>query len=236
MIRVETTRIENEFSARFAVFSDIHLGVYKGAHFLERIVEKINMLEDIDVVLIPGDFTYYPPEDLVSLFAPLKDLQVPVYAVLGNHDSEEPGPPIQKQLQEALEKNGVIFLHNSSQKIMNTEITVLGLGDKWANEDDTSLIDSFSKTDHLVVLTHNPDTTLDYTNNIEDLTITGHTHGGQIRIPYYYKNIIPCIGPFDQGIYETKFGGTVFVSSGVGEVGLPMRLGVPPVIDVLEMY
>ena len=84
-------------------------------------------------------------------------------------------------------------------------------------------------------MAHNPDTALEYENSIPDITICGHTHGGQIRIPFLYKQTIPCEGNFDQGLYETKYG-KVFVTAGLGEVGLPMRLGIPPTIEILELY
>jgi len=235
IILVHTTKINTGFNSKLIVISDLHLGVYKNTNFLKRIVKQINEIENADAVLIPGDFTYYPPQNLATLFSPLKNIKYPVYAVLGNHDSQKPGPSIQKKLQQALEKNNVIFLHNSKAILKNKKIILLGLGDRWANQDDLSKINQFSKNDNLIVLTHNPDTTLNYKNSIPDLTITGHTHGGQIRIPWLYKKIIPCKGNFDQGLYIKKHG-KVFVTAGVGEIELPMRLGIPPTIDILETY
>lgn len=252
LIFIQATDVNVGFNAKLVVISDIHLGIYKDASFLERVVNKINEIKDVDAVLVAGDFTYYPPNNLEKLFYPLKDIKVPIYAVLGNHDSEKPGPPIQKELQKTLENNNVIFLHNSSSIIRNKNIKILGLGDNWANEDDVSKIDNFSKDDNLIILTHNPDTTLKYNNSIPDITIAGHTHGGQIRIPFLYKNMIPSIYDFDQGLYKlipqhisiqsTKniiftqnHYGKVFVTAGIGEIGLPMRLGIPPTIEVLEL-
>ncbi|MCK5319920.1 metallophosphoesterase [Candidatus Parcubacteria bacterium] len=235
IILTKTTKIETGFSAKLIVIADLHLGVYKDINFLKRVVKKINKIENADAVLIPGDFTYYPPENLEKLFSPLKDIKFPVYAILGNHDSEQPGPPIQEKLQKALENNGVIFLHNSSSAIKNKNIKILGLGDKWANQDEVSKINEFKKSDNLIVIAHNPDTSLKYENSIPDLTISGHTHGGQIRLPFLYKKVIPCDGDFDKGLYETKYG-KIFVTAGLGEVGLPMRLGVPPTIEILELY
>ncbi|MBU2524607.1 metallophosphoesterase [Patescibacteria group bacterium] len=229
----QTTKIEVGFSSKIIVISDLHLGIYKNTSFLKRVVNKINKIENIDAVLIPGDFTYYPPENLEALFSPLKNIKFPIYAILGNHDSEKPGPPIQEKLQKALEKNGVTFLSNSNATIKN--MIVLGLGDKWAKQDDISKIDKFTKNDNLIVITHNPDTTLNYQNTIPDITISGHTHGGQIRIPFLYKQSIPCIGNFNRGLYHTN-NGKVFITSGLGEIGLPMRLGIPPTIEVLELY
>gem|GEM_PF-2118472 len=82
LILTKTTKIETGFSAKIVVISDIHLGPYKNHKFLERIVNKINKIEDADAVLIAGDLTYYPEEDLETLFSPLKDINIPVYAVL----------------------------------------------------------------------------------------------------------------------------------------------------------
>jgi len=61
------------------------------------------------------------------------------------------------------------------------------------------------------------------------LTLAGHTHGGQIRIPYLYKKVIPVRGDvlWDQGLYSFK-NEKVFVTSGIGEIGLPMRFLIPP--------
>ena len=241
IILTKTTKIETGFSAKLIVIADLHLGVYKNINFLKRVVKKINKIKNIDAVLIPGDFTYYSPENLETLFSPLKNIKFPVYAILGNHDSEQPGPPIQAELRKALENNGVIFLHNSDSEIKSTKcplgenIKILGLGDKDANQDDISKINEFKKSDNLIVITHNPDTALKYKNSIPDLTISGHTHGGQIRIPFLYKQAIPCDGDFDQGLYKTKYG-KIFVTAGLGETGLPMRLGIPPTIEILELY
>ena len=241
IILTKTTKIETVFSSRLIVIADLHLGVYKNINFLKRVVKKINKIKNVDAVLIPGDFTYYPPENLEELFSPLKNIKFPMYATLGNHDSEQPGPPIQAKLQKVLESHGVIFLHNSGSEIKNTKrpfgknIKILGLGDKWANQDDISKINEFKKSDNLIVMAHNPDTALKYKNSIPDITISGHTHGGQIRIPFLYKHAIPCDGNFDQGLYKTKYD-KIFVTSGLGEVGLPMRLGVPPTIEILELY
>lgn len=235
LLVVDHTKIQVGFQAKIAVVSDLHLGVYKDSNFLRRIVERLNAEPNLTAVVIPGDLTYQPDQDLTELFSPLRDLQVPVYAVLGNHDCEMPGPPIRKQLVQALQNNGVIYLHNESAKLPGTDFTFLGLGDNWVGEDDVALIDQYQELDNLIVIAHNPDTSLFYKNNKADLTISGHTHAGQVRIPFVYKYVIPCRADFDQGIYNTKYG-QVFVSAGVGEVALPMRLGDPPTMDILELY
>jgi predicted MPP superfamily phosphohydrolase len=234
MLRVKTTEIEVGFSGKVAVVADIHLGEYNKEKFLKKIVDRINKIENLDAVLIPGDFTEYPSEDLESLFSPLKDLKYPIYAILGNHDIGLPGPPIREELEKVLTNNNVNLIYNNSLKIENKDIIILGLGSRYTDEDDTSKIDEFKKEDNLIVMAHNPDTVYKYENSIADLTVSGHTHGGQIRIPFLYKFIIPCVHDFDEGLYNVN-SNKVFVSAGVGVVGLPMRLGVPPTIDILEL-
>ncbi|MEK7203294.1 MAG: metallophosphoesterase [Patescibacteria group bacterium] len=235
IIVTQNIKIKTGFFAKVIVIADTHLGVYKDRNFLKKVVNKINEQKNIDAVLIPGDLVDYPYGDLATLFSPLKNLRAPVYAVLGNHDSEKSEPFVQKQLQEALETNGIIFLNNTYSVIPNKNIIILGLGDNFTNQDDVAKIEEYNTQDNLIVLAHNPDTTLKYKNSIPDITISGHTHGGQIRIPFLYKFFIPCEGNFDQGLYNTLTG-KIFVTSGLGEIGLPLRFGIPPAIDILEFY
>jgi len=236
LLFVNHYKIETGFKAKYALIADIHLGIYNNASILERTVDKINE-ENVDAVLIAGDLTYEPQfDDMKLLFSSLKKLNVPVYAVLGNHDCQKPGPDIRDELEEVLTSFGVQVITNKA--VLLNGITILGLGSHWAKDDEVSLLDKYTKKDKIVVLTHNPDTTLDYLPmHYPDLTLAGHTHGGQVRIPYLYKKIIPVRGDvlWDQGLYvfEDK---KVFVTSGIGEIGLPLRFLIPPVIDVLELY
>ena len=69
------------------------------------------------------------------------------------------------------------------------------------------------------------------------LLLAAHTHGGQIRIPWLYRKVLPVVGPFDKGLHPPvrPDGPTVFVTSGVGEAALPLRLFNRPVIDLLRL-
>jgi len=236
ILLVHHYKINTGFKAKYALIADMHLGIYNDESILERTVEKINN-EKVDAVLIAGDLTYEPQfSNMKKLFASLSKIKVPIYAVLGNHDCQQPGPDIRDKLEEILKSLGVHIITNKAIKI--DDVTLLGLGSLWAKDDKVDLLDKYTKKDNLVVLTHNPDTTLDYMpNHFPDLTLSGHTHGGQVRIPYLYKKIIPVRGDvlWDQGLYTFK-DEKVFVTSGIGEIGLPLRFLIPPVIDILELY
>ena len=93
-----------------------------------------------------------------------------------------------------------------------------------------------------MVLTHNPDSVYDAPRGAVKLLLAGHTHGGQIRLPLVYRYVLPVKGPFDRGLYpavdwdaDPEGRPAVFVTSGVGEIGLPMRLLNPPAIDWLTL-
>jgi hypothetical protein len=226
-------------------------------------VNKQVLENNLDYVFIAGDFTHYPDEDEIqkmeTMFAPLKDIKVPVYAVLGNHDLEKPGPKLRQELSSGLKKNNVKLLNNDIVDLKGFKL--VGLGDHWALEDDVSLLDKTKMEENVIVLTHNPDTTLKYTDQKVDLTVAGHTHGGQVKIYPIYKPLIPTSGDFDEGLIESadlkdlqrvsssqleaiqknrvqnaSFVHKTFVTSGVGETAIPIRFFNPPVIDIIQTY
>ncbi len=237
IIITKITKIKTGFQAKFIVISDLHLGIYKGSSFLEKVVKKINQIDKADAVFIVGDFVYCHKNNLKSLFYPLEKIKLPVYAVFGNHDYRNYA---KEKLKKVLKEYKINILENESAKLRNKNITILGLGDIWKKQADFSKINNFSKKDNLIVLAHNPDSVLYYKNSIPALTISGHTHGGQIRLPYLYKKIIPCKSNFYKGFYQFHLSeeafGKLFVSIGLGEVTLPMRFFSPPTIDILELY
>jgi predicted MPP superfamily phosphohydrolase len=110
-VRVQrTTLVGTGAQARLALISDLHLGIYKRRDDLRRVVDRINALQ-VDAVLIAGDLTYEPAgRALAPLFTPLSDLRAPVFAVLGNHDQQRPGPDIDTELRAALALHGVTVI------------------------------------------------------------------------------------------------------------------------------
>lgn len=223
---------------RVALVSDIHLGVYKGRGYLERLIKRLNTL-DLDTVVIAGDLTYEPgSEDLHELFAPLAQLRAPTYVVLGNHDQQRPGPDIDKALREALNAHGMQIIEG--RRITDARgVSWAGLGDRWAGKDDPGFLrQPGSQHGPTLVVAHNPDSAMQLRPGDAALVLAGHTHGGQIRIPWLYRKVIPSAHGFDRGeqIMQATHGPVrVFTSAGVGEISLPLRLFNPPTIDVLQL-
>ena len=235
MLLTNEYKINVGFKARYALISDIHLGVYNDERILEKTVKKINNLKNIDAVLIAGDLLYEAKvENIEKLFSSLKEIKIPIYAVLGNHDYVHHQRKEVKELEKVFKELNIKILKNEVIKLNG--INIVGLGSHWFKDDKVEILDQLKKEDKVVILTHNPDTTYSIKRD-NFILLSGHTHGGQIRIPYLYKKIIPVSGKirWNQGLYQYK-NGQVFVSSGIGEIGLPMRFLIPPTIDVLEFY
>ncbi len=221
-----------------ALIADLHLWVYKDWTYLQRVVNTINKQPWVDMVFIAGDLTFRPSvnsEDMKELFQPLADLRVPVYMVLGNHDVEKPWPKLRDELVKILEQLGVTFLANDVVDFWSWKL--VGLGDHDGGEDDVFLLNQFHVADTVIVLTHNPDTTLSYANYNVDATLVGHTHCGQVRIPWIHDLIAPYIiptrGNFDCGLMTTKYT-TLLITPWLGEVILPIRWFNPPTIDIVS--
>ncbi|MCF7220336.1 metallophosphoesterase [Marilutibacter chinensis] len=239
MLRVrETTLPGTGARATIALVSDIHLGVYKDTGYLRRVVDRLNTLQ-LDAVLIAGDLTYEPGgAPLREMFAPLAELRAPVHAVLGNHDQQAPGPDIDAELRAALAALGVEVIEG---RVLVDPVGIrwAGLGDRWAGKDDPTFLRRFPDPARpTFVLAHNPDSAIELSPTDAGLVLAGHTHGGQIRIPLLYPHVIPSVYGFDRGerLFATPRGTVrVFVTSGLGEIGLPMRLFNPPTIDVLHL-
>lgn len=236
LLQVNRSSIEVGFKGRIVLISDIHVGAFSNQSFLEKVVDEINQIEDVDVVVLAGDITYYPREDLTKLLSPLKDLKYPVLAVFGNHDTGHPGPILKKPIADAFEELGITLLENEGVKKDGSGIAFFGFGELWDDEIDIEKWETFySSNKNAIAIAHNPDTVYEYNEIIPDLTLSGHTHGGQIRLPLIYKYFIPSDYGFNEGLYHTSKG-TVFVSSGLGITGLPFRLGIRPVVDVIDLY
>lgn len=224
---------------RLAVIADVHWGLFFRDDQLRELVERLNAL-DVDAVLVAGDWTHEPPFDLKAGLAPLADIRHPVFGVLGNHDVESPGPPLTAPLREALQTHGVQLIEGETRSFKGW--TLVGLDDQWGGSPGQQVTRLWPKglegdVVKRIVLAHQPDTLALVPANGAFLSIAGHTHGGQIWIPgftpWWLRNT-NSEQPWWNGLYESA-SRRVFVTPGIGTIGLPARLAVPPTIDVIDL-
>ena len=224
---------------RLAVFSDMHIGIFANAMPLRRIAAAADAV-DPDAVLIAGDFVYFLKREKFEVaFRALAGIEAPVFAVLGNHDVGFPGPDVGAPLKDSLGRLGVVDVENRSQKVVLAEsrrpVEIAGLSDAWQRRQDMRAVASPSALPR-ILLTHNPLTAFDVPAGADvDLLVAGHTHGGQIYVPFFTcKFLSAACRPFREGLGQAN-GRQVFITSGTGMVGLPMRFLVPPRLDVLDI-
>jgi len=222
---------------KIAVASDFHYGVFKNAPNLKRIVEKINK-ENPDLVFLPGDFVYQAPKTTIEgMFSELKNLKVPVFTVWGNHDVGLLGEIDDKQeLKAELGKYATMLENEQTQVVVNGKtINLLGLGDLREGKTDFQKLQTLKVGDFNLVLVHNPDAVHYFPKNLPvNLVISGHTHAGQIRVPFLYKTYLPSDFGIEKGVY-TIGGIKTLVTSGIGVSILPFRFLVPPEIMFVEI-
>lgn len=224
-------------TARLAVFSDAHEGLFANAVPMSRIAAKVSAAKP-DAVLIAGDFVYFlTPGRYEKTFSALRSINAPVFGVLGNHDVGLPGADVGAPLTKSLEALGARMLDNEIETvdIGGAHVEIAGLSELWAHGQNRKLLEDRGNAPRLV-LTHNPATIQELRpREAVDILIAGHTHGGQINIP-----LVTCALMRDAcrvtryGFAETERG-LVFVTSGTGMVGLPMRFNAAPRIDVINL-
>ena len=216
---------------RVALISDMHIGLFHGRARVQQIVDTLNSL-DVDVVLVAGDWTYEPREPLSELLAPLAQSRHRILSVPGNHDEEMPGPPLAAELRAALVAHRVEPIEG---RVVNVKgVNFVGIGDRWAHKDIIAA--GLNSQGPFVALAHNPDSIDRLATTPIRTLLAGHTHGGQINLPFATARVLKNAtqGGFKRGLYPLGER-QVFVTSGLGMVGLPLRLFQPPVIDVLVL-
>jgi predicted MPP superfamily phosphohydrolase len=224
---------------RVGLLTDLHAGApHAGLEPIARAVERLNA-EAPDLTLLLGDFVdshslwrgRVPPElvarEVAALEAPLGR-----YAVLGNHDWRATGD----RMWTALERAGVPVLENRSQALGRAGLHVAGLADLRKRRPDLpSALAGIPPDAPILLLAHDPDV-FPYVPARVALTLSGHTHGGQVAIPRVRRPAIPSRhGELYARGHVVQEGRHLYVSSGVGTSGLPLRLLAPPEVVILEL-
>lgn len=229
---------------RIAALADLHaVEPWMPMGRIEEIVQAANALAP-DLVVHLGDYVHGVPRPFRTGAVPIADwsaalakLKAPLggYAVLGNHDwSHNP-----VTIREALAGNGIPVLENEAVKIKTAgglEFWLAGLGDQVARRHDLAkTMRALSDNAPALLLAHEPDIFPQVSERIS-LTLCGHTHGGQVRIPGYGPLLVPSRygRRYAYGHYVEQNRHLV-VSGGLGCTFLPIRLAMPPEIVLLEL-
>ena len=215
--------------------SDFHIKPNQ-AKRLNKVVKMINE-QNPDIVLSVGDFVNGHEEDMTMPIADivkqLKNIKSKYgfYTVLGNHDWWIDGEGI----TDTLTSNGIKVLANSNTKvnINGKYIYIAGVEDKTTRTPEIySALENAKKP--VILLTHSPDVFPKVPSNI-NLTLSGHVHGGQVRLPLLGALIVPSDygDKYSLGLIEEK-GKKMIVTKGIGNSILNVRFNCVPEIVVVE--
>jgi predicted MPP superfamily phosphohydrolase len=216
---------------RLAVLSDTHLGFYKGEAWLASVIERIKK-ESPDAVLLAGDVVSSP--EGIEQLGPWRGIEPPLgkFAALGNWDYHVGAVEIRR----ALGSQGVQTLINRSVEVGGLRLVGIDSVIYGRPQWDKALAD-VEDGEPVVVLAHDPDAALWAAHFGADLTIAGHTHGGQLRLPWRgpVGDVPTRLGrAYDEGLFDF-YGSKLLITSGVGESGVRARLFNPPEIILLEV-
>jgi predicted MPP superfamily phosphohydrolase len=221
---------------RIVQMSDIHLEEYTETSFLERMVAQVNDL-DPDLVLITGDFVSRGPAPLSVAWRAagvgaeiLSTLKAPQrFGILGNHDVNVGA----EHVVGPLEAHGTPILVDSYTPLERGKdvIWLCGADDAGTRRPDLNFAIPATPNAPVLFMCHEPD----YVDKVVlhprfpliDLMLSGHTHGGQIRLPYIGPLILPPMGQqYIEGLFQFEHL-QLYVNRGIGTVGLPFRLNCP---------
>ena len=218
-----------------AFLSDLHAGVLMDETRLVELFDRVTAKRP-DVIVFGGDLIDHEPEEVRLYSRPLRHLFAPlgIFAVPGNHEYHRDGELA--LWRETLEAAGVTILLNRGEAIERDGdriwlggIDNLGRG----TADVPAALDGWRKDEPAVLISHEPDAFEDAAAAGVDLTLSGHTHGGQIAIGGF-----ALVRHSDHGWWRGRYerdGSVLFVGRGVGYSMVPVRIGSPAEVLIVRL-
>lgn len=221
---------------RLVQFSDVHISPYVREKYLRGVAHKIQSLKG-DLILFTGDMVtrneHMDPK-AVRLFSGLQ-ARLGVWGVLGNHDHWSNAD----EVQEYIEQNTPIRILRNEHvplQVGGSVLWLVGVDDAWVGADDPDRAFANVPEDAFrLVLMHEPDVADWLPMTQLTLQLSGHTHGGQVRLPLIGPPMLPYLGKkYDMGLYRVKKG-WVYTNRGIGLIAPPIRFNCRPEITVITL-
>lgn len=221
---------------RVVCLSDFHLHPYTQIDLIEDAVLIANDLSP-DLVCLLGDYVFEDARSIQELAPALAELHAPagIFAILGNHDLWTDADVV----RSGLRSSGIPVLENEHVQLDlgGSSLILAGLEDGWSGEPDLERALSGVNPRHAVILMmHEPDfaDTLCLDSRVS-LQLSGHSHGGQVRVPGLGAPFLPRYGEkYDMGLYNVM-GKWLYTTRGVGVIGPPARFNCRPEITLITL-
>jgi predicted MPP superfamily phosphohydrolase len=238
-VRRRTVRIANLPPAldgyRIGQLSDVHCGPHTPAERVAEWVQRLNAL-DLDLIAVTGDLITSGSSYVSAVSQALGELHARdgVFVCMGNHDYFTDGEHFVRELCRAgltvLRNRGVIIERDGAR------LYVAGVDDTWTSRHDVPRALAERPADvPSILLAHDPNLFAEASALNVDLTLSGHTHGGQLAIPGFRGlSLARFITQFTAGLYR-QGRSWLYVNRGAGTTGPPVRIGAPAELAVLTL-
>jgi len=214
---------------RVAHLTDMHAGDGVKMDYLEKVVRRLIEMKP-DCVAVTGDLVNHTSATIEPVADLLATIRVPVFVSFGNHDyaagtaRPQAWTFLADPLEAALVKRGCVVLRNKSVAMQRgrgkgaNRLWFVGLEDLYTTRfSPQAAFQGVDTSEPVVALSHNPDSATWLQNWGAKLVLSGHTHGGQIRIPLLGAPVLPLLNRrFEQGLFQMKNQCQLYVSRGVG--------------------
>lgn len=230
---------DNFYGLKIVHITDLHYGNTTNNSDLKKIVDKVNLIKP-DIIVFTGDLLdkKLNNEELVEFKSTLNNMKsnIKKYAVNGNHD---------ENFSEILKETGFTDLNNNYDSLYNSNNSVILFSGINTNDDINDAIKNINNflsdeqnTNNIIykiMLMHEPDKILDFDYNNYDLILAGHSHNGQITIPFIGSLYKPNGSKkYYKDYYELE-GTKLYISGGIGTSTLKLRLFNKPSINLYRL-
>ncbi len=218
---------------RILHLSDIHASGAVPLPWVRSVIEQINR-DPPDVAVITGDLVTEDRSYMAGIAAELARIRAKhgVFSILGNHDYWTDGPALSRCLEAA----GVHHLRNESTWVGGPGgLRLIGIDDHWTGNDDLDrALAGVGEDEARLLLMHSPDLAYPASRANIPIALCGHTHGGQVRLPWYGALIVPSEHGFQAGWYDVN-GTRMYVNRGLGTLPIRARFNCRPEVLHLEL-
>jgi len=244
-VDIHLARLPEEFRGfRIAQISDVHFSPYLGKPGLEQALRLARSFQP-HLLALTGDFVSHPfgksngergahyAEPCADVLATVKD--IPQFAILGNHDHwNDP-----ELVAGALRDRGIGVLRNAAVPLErgHRRIWIAGVDDALVRSSDLQrALHGVPPSELTILLAHEPDFA-DYATRFPvDLQLSGHSHGGQVRVPGFGALVLPAMAhKYPEGLHHVG-GLQVYTNRGLGMINPPVRLFCPPEVTFVTLF
>lgn len=241
--KIKSSALPEGFNGfKIVQFTDTHIGFHYDLKQFKKLIFKINSLQP-DLIVFTGDLMDDPSkfketEQIVQLLNELK-AEFGKFAVFGNHDHGGYGSDLYREI---IKESDFVLLVNEARKVSlldGSSIYIAGVDDAMLGSPDIGqAIMDIPENSYKILLSHAPDLADSASGYNIQLQLSGHSHGGQIQIPFYGPLVTPPQGRiYTEGFYHLGPGKnfTLYVNRGLGTTRLPFRFLAKPELTLFTM-